>query len=73
MIRSLFIALGKLAMLAAAAAFIAGASLFILGAFLTTFPILRMSPRDRRIRAVMEMVGAGAALASTFSRGPVDE
>lgn len=67
MFRSLFRGLGKLALWGASLAFLTGVSLLLLGAWLATFPILRLSPRQRRIEATMEMASAAMKLVSTFA------
>jgi cytochrome c oxidase assembly factor CtaG len=48
-------------------AFITGLSLLIVASYFLTWPILRKSPRERRIKATMEFASATLALLSTFS------
>jgi heme A synthase len=48
------------------------ASLFVVGAFLTTYPILRLSPRDRRVKAALNAALAIAALAACFKPEPAE-
>lgn len=50
---------GKLLLFLASMALITGMSLFVVGGWLVTLPILRLSPRNRRMTALM---GAGAAM-----------
>lgn len=68
MTRALFRGLGNLALLAASAAFLVSVSLLLFGSFLITWPILRKSPRERRMHAVAEMASAGLVLLSTFTK-----
>lgn len=63
-IASLF---GKLILLIAAMAFITGASLFVVGGYLATWPIMRASPRGRRVQAVSALALAVLALARAFA------
>lgn len=69
MIRALFKALGSLALAAAGLAFLTAVSLLVLGSFIATWPILRLSPRERRLRASVELAAAGLTLLSTFAAG----
>lgn len=68
MIRGMFKGLGKLALWAATAAFLTAVSLFVFGSFLTTYPILRLSPRDKRIRVTSDLAVAAMAAIQTFSQ-----
>ena len=61
--RTVFRILGQLALSLAAMTFIAAASLFVVGAFLTTWPIMRLSPRDRRVKATIDLATAGIGFA----------
>lgn len=56
---SIFAAIGRLLLLLASAAFITFLSLFVIGAYLATWPVLRLSPKDRRITA---LTGLGTAV-----------
>jgi hypothetical protein len=47
-------------------------SLLVLGSFLATYPVLRVSPRERRLRAGMDAAAALLALAQTLPK-PRDE
>lgn len=69
MIRAIFAGLGKLALAAATMAFLTATALLVLSAFLVTFPILRVSPRERRMKASMELAAAGLAVISAFAAG----
>lgn len=51
--------IGKVLLLLAGMAFITGLSLFVAGAFLATWPLLRLSPQERRIGA---LIGLGTAV-----------
>jgi cytochrome c oxidase assembly factor CtaG len=67
MIKSMFRGAGQVALWAATMAFLAGVSLLLVGSFLLTWPILRKSPRDRRIKATMDFAAAGLTLMTVFS------
>lgn len=62
MIAALFRGIGKLTLLLAATAFLTAVSLFLLGSYILTWPILRKSPRERRIAASVELATAGMAM-----------
>lgn len=62
----LFSALGRFALLLATAAFLTAVSLFLVGAFLSTWPILRKSPRDARIRATADLASAAVTAIAAF-------
>lgn len=68
MIGGLFKGLASLALWAAGAAFITGVTLLLVGSWLATWPLLRMSPRDRRVRAALDLVASGVALAGAFQK-----
>jgi uncharacterized membrane protein len=51
--------IGRTVLFLASMALIAGVSLFIVGGYLTTYPILRLSPKNQRVQA---LVGLGAAV-----------
>lgn len=55
-LRAYFATLGRLALLLATMAFLTAAGLLVLGGFLSTYPILRVSPRDRRLKLVADGV-----------------
>lgn len=57
-LRAYFATLGKLALLLASMAFLTCVGLVVLGGFLSTFPLHRTSPRDRRLRLVADAIGA---------------
>lgn len=73
MISGLFRGLGKLALLAASAAFLVSISLLIGGSFLMTYPLLRKSPKNRRMQATMQMASAGMLLLSTLRSNANDD
>ena len=60
--KSLFRTVGNFAMLGAAMAFLIGVTLFLTGSFLITWPLHRQSPRNRKLRATMDIVAAGMTL-----------
>jgi len=66
--RKLLKLFGSIVLSLATMAFIAATSLFVVGTFLTTWPVLRLSPRDRRVRAAIDLATAGIQLAQTFQR-----
>lgn len=63
---ALFKTLGKLALLAATAALLTAVSLLLVGSYLMTWPVLRKSPRNRRIQATVELATAGMALLMAY-------
>ena len=69
---ALFKTLGRLALLAATAAFLTGVSLLILGSYLMTWPVLRKSPRNQRLSATIDMATAGLALLAAYGRAPAE-
>ena len=73
MISKLFRAAGRFAIWLATMAFLAAVSLFIIGGFLLTWPLLRMSPRDRRIKATVDFATSTMALATVFSRNQITD
>jgi hypothetical protein len=68
--KTLIRCIGNLFCLVAAMAFLTSVSLFILGGFILTFPVLRVSPRNRRVQAATQIISAGMALLSTFESSP---
>jgi hypothetical protein len=64
--------LGGLVLLLAIAALITGVSLFVVGGYLTTWPILRMSPITRRKQAVAGLMVSVLALAQAFQPDPTE-
>lgn len=68
MFRLLFTGLGKLALFVATAAFLTSVSLFLLGAFCLTWPIMRKSPKERRIAATVNLAQAGLTTIQAFAR-----
>lgn len=67
MIKNMFRGAGRIALWAATMAFLAAVSLLLAGSWLLTYPVLRKSPRDRKIKASMEFVSSGIALLTAFS------
>lgn len=66
MIRGFSKFVGKFALLSAGMAFLTAVSLFLLGSFLLTWPVLRMTPRDRRVRAAVDLLSAGMTAMQVF-------
>lgn len=58
MIRALFRALGNLALLAVSMALLSAVSLLLFGSFLLTWPILRKSPKEKRLQATVQLASA---------------
>lgn len=56
--------LGRVALFVASAALIVAASLFLLGSYLVTWPVLRLSPRQRHLQAGMNLAAAVMTMAS---------
>lgn len=71
MFRSLFKGVGKLFLLLAAMAFLALVSVFVIGSFILTWPVLRMSPRDRRLKSSMDFASSGMTMLTAFTDGSV--
>lgn len=65
--RGMFKGLGRLAVWAATAAFLTAVSLFIVGSFLMTYPILRKSPREQRIKVTADLAVAAVAAIQAFA------
>lgn len=57
---------GRLVLLAATAAFLTAVSLLIFSSFLMTWPLLRKSPRERKLIAAAELASAGLTLLGTL-------
>lgn len=62
----LFKLVGIILLFLASMAFITGISLFVAGGFLATWPLLRMSPSDRRTRALVQAGVTFMALVQAF-------
>lgn len=67
MTRGLFRALGSLALLLACTAGLVALSCLLFGSFLISYPALRKSPRERRLRASADLAAAGLQLLQTFT------
>lgn len=57
---------GKFALFIAGMAFIVFISLFVVGAYLATWPIMRVSPRSRRLTSLMELATAAMGAARAY-------
>lgn len=57
---------GKFALFIAVMALLTGVSLFVGGAYLASWPIMRVSPRNRRVQALMGLAIAVMATARAF-------
>lgn len=71
MISRLFRLAGRFALLLVTMAFLTAVSLFIIGGFLLTWPLLRLSPRDRKLKATADFATAGMTLLTVFSDGHI--
>lgn len=57
---------GRVLLFLASMALITGISFFVVGAYLTTWPILRLSPRSARTKAAMQVATGLFALVATL-------
>lgn len=71
MIRGLIAGVGKILLLLATLAFVIFLSLFVATSFFLTWPILRLSPRDRKIKAMMNLAQSVMTALSVFSEDNV--
>lgn len=70
MIRNLLGLFGRFTLMLASAAFLTAVGLLVLGSWLVTFPIMRLSPRERRIRATVDLAAATVATLGAFADKP---
>lgn len=73
MIASLARGLGKLTLLLVSLTVITGLSLLLFGSYLLTWPMLRLSPRDRKIRAMVDLSSAALAALAALQPAHADE
>lgn len=66
----LFAFVGKFTLFLAAMAILTALSLFIAGAYAVVWPILRVSPQNRKLQSVMGLAVAGMAVAQAFKVEP---
>ena len=65
MIASIARGVGKLAVLLVSLTVITGVSLLLFGSYILTWPVLRLSPNNRKVRAIVDLSAAVlAALAA---------
>lgn len=57
---------GKCVLFLASMALITGISLFVVGSYLTTWPLLRLSPRSARTKAAMQIATGVMSLVATL-------
>ena len=70
MIAALAKGVGKLALLAVSLCVISGVTLLLFGSYLLTWPMLRMSPRNRKVKSMIDLTAAAmAALAALQPEG----
>jgi hypothetical protein len=63
-------ATGRLAFLLVSLTVITGVSLLLLGSYVLTWPVLRLSPTNRKVKAMVDLTGAAmAALAALHTEG----
>lgn len=67
MTNSILRLLGRWAVILATTAVLSVASLMVFGTFLITWPILRMSPRDRRLRVTADLVSQLMTTVAVYS------
>lgn len=60
--------IAKFALFLATMAFLTAVSLFLVCSFCLTWPIMRKSPRERRIRAVAETAAAMTSMVQIFAQ-----
>jgi len=65
--------LGRILVIFATMTFIAGISLFVVGSYLLTWPLLRLSPRDRKVQALVNAATAGFGLLTVVAKEQHDE
>ena len=74
MVAALARATGKMAFLLVSLAVITGVSLLLFGSYVLTWPVLRLSPTNRKVRAMVDLMGAAmAALAALQPEKSQDE
>lgn len=71
MIAAMFRGLGQFALLLVSMALLVVMSLFVIGSFLLTWPLHRLSPRDRRLRASVGFASSGMTLLTAYSDGSI--
>lgn len=59
-------ALGRLCLLGVALTFIIGATLLLFGSYLLTWPVMRKSPRNKRIKASVDLASAALVWMQAF-------
>lgn len=73
MVASLAKGVGKFAFLLVSLSIISGVSLLLFGSYLLTWPVLRLSPRDRKVKAIVDLTGAAMAALAAWQPPPSDE
>lgn len=71
MIAAMFRGLGQFALLLVSMALLVVMSLFVIGSFLLTWPLHRLSPRDKRLRASVGFASSGMTLLTAYSDGSI--
>ena len=66
MVAALARATGKMAFLLVSLTVITGVSLLLFGSYVLTWPVLRLSPGNRKVRAMVDLMGAAMAALSAL-------
>jgi len=66
-------ATGKFAFLLVSLAVISGVSLLLFGSYILTWPVLRLSPTNRKVKAMVELMGAAMAALAALQPEKTDE
>ena len=66
MVAALARATGKFAFLLVSLAVISGVSLLLFGSYILTWPVLRLSPTNRKVKAMVDLMGAVMAALATL-------
>ena len=73
MVAALARATGKFAFLLVSLSIITGVSLLLFGSYVLTWPVLRLSPTNRKVRAMTDLIGAVMAALATLQPPEQDE
>lgn len=66
MVAALARATGKFAFLLVSLTVITGVSLLLFGSYVLTWPVLRLSPNNRKVKAMVDLMGATMAALSSL-------
>lgn len=73
MIRATFALLGRILLLLAGVLFVAALSIFVFGTFILTWPILRLSPRDQKLRATTNFASSAMTLFTILGQAKAEK